>query len=1268
MTMASRWKRSILMLFVCLGATSAFAQTQQKTYNGFYDAKKQGYWVLGINGGWAYQSSDVDIDWRGWGLGLTLGKNLYYSPRAPLSLDLRGRLLYTRSYGLDADRDSGIANNDALNGSRSDGLNYLASPGLGYVYDNHKTDIGELALEGVINFENLRRRHRVDLALYGGIGLDWYQTHIDQLGPNGMYDYASIDSKDDLKSLLDKDYETVADGNKESGQIGFMPALGFELGYWFTPRFAFGIGHKATWAKTDILDGKQWTNDNTPTGNNDLYHYTNLSMKWLIEPHRQRLEPPVITIVFPELTPYTSDEPNVTLRATIKNVGSTADVNSRYNGQAFGAYTFSPSGEVFTSNLNLQPGRNEFVINASNPAGSDQETVVIFYREPERPSVRFTNPPNNGYRTQERDFSVRASTTHIYNANQIDYYVNGERISNFKLDGKGDVLVNTRLQEGNNNLRIVAKNKAGQAEDQTTVYYERALEKPFVDITDPYANPYTTDKDNYAIAATVRNVASSNDIELYVNGRQQSSFSYNNERLTANVNLYEGNNVVRVRATNQDGTAEDETTIVYQFIAGGGNNNTNRAPLVDITSTSTPTSTGRSTVVADIQNVDSKNNILFYVNGQRNYDFTFNAPNFRSEVRLQNGNNTVQIRASNNYGQDQDEATITYNTGGGYNPLPTTPPSYQYQPTVNFTRPSNSYGTSNTPSYTVEASTRYVDSKNNIALNINGRRVYDFNFSSSSGRVSANVGLDNGNNDVYIEVVNNYGRANDRTSIRYNAPAPKNPPSVAITKPSSNISTRSSSERVEATIKNVTSKNDIVFAVNGSRSTDFSFASGKLIANVKLSLGNNNVSVRATNSDGSDEASVNIRYEAIVAPPTTPTVPVPPTVKITSISKPVSTPMNPNSTKSTVLAVTQNVASKSDITFIANGRQSTDFTFEPKSGDFKAIIDLQPGRNTVVIRVKNKDGNAEDTQSVDFATTQQQQPPRVNISSPSNGSSSKTAAIILKATITNVTSKSDVKITHNGKSVGTFTFISGLVNAPISLQEGNNDIIVQATNKDGNDEQRVSVKYGAPVVSQPLPMPTQKPSVAITTPLKGGTTTNTAAFTLKASVKNATKSGVSVTLNGSPVGNFTLSSSGALSAGVTLAEGKNVFVVNANNDGGTANATTDINYTKRTSEGGVSPTGTLNKPQVDITSVSKPVSTPMNPNSTKSTVLAKLTGVQNSGQITFTHNGQKITAFEFVPATGDFKSVIDLQKGKNEVKIDVKVGLFKASDTETVNF
>jgi len=221
----------IAALFLLLGIGNLQAQE-------INNVRQPGYWTLGINGGWAYQQSDVRSQFNGYGVGLTLAKNMAYRPGGHLSLDLR---------------TTAIENNTALNGSGS--LDYReVSNGPGFVYSNYNTRLGELSAEAVIHLNRLRENTNWDVSVYGGIGLDIYNTRINQLNGTETYSdqYLAIEpgasistARSTLKSVLDDSYETLGDEFGGSLKAGIMPSLGVEAYYWLTPRFAAGFGHRA---------------------------------------------------------------------------------------------------------------------------------------------------------------------------------------------------------------------------------------------------------------------------------------------------------------------------------------------------------------------------------------------------------------------------------------------------------------------------------------------------------------------------------------------------------------------------------------------------------------------------------------------------------------------------------------------------------------------------------------------------------------------------------------------------------------------------------------------------------------------------------------------------------------------------------------------------------------------------------------------------------------------------------------------------------------
>ncbi|MFT5168873.1 MAG: hypothetical protein ACI8P3_004118, partial [Saprospiraceae bacterium] len=444
------------------------AGAQVSTYE-----RTPGYYTFGINGGLAYQQADIPTTLEGYGLGMTLAKNLYYQPGALLSFDLRGRLLYSQTKGQDYLRSFGISDNDALNGTLN--LDYTTEGGgPGFVFQNNKTDMVELGLEGVINFNKLREQTNVNLSLFGGIGVDWYNARTDQANREGLYsaDYLAIDPlgstsyvKDQLKTqILDGKYETAVN---ESGKLGFMPSLGVELGYQFTPRFSMGVGHKVTFTKTDLFDGHQWENNGDFTGNDDIHHYTNLHLRWIIDDNSKKLRAPIVDITNPALSPQTTRNPTFDIRASVKNISSAMDIQFTVNGYR---ETFEFKKEDFKSVIRLRPGNNEVVVTATNNAGSDSDIVNIIYQEPiidnepnyAYPTVDITNPPYDDFRTDQELFDLRAEVRNISNRNDIEVTINGQITNNFDFRN-GSLSARADLIEGRNIVRIGARNRDGFA-------------------------------------------------------------------------------------------------------------------------------------------------------------------------------------------------------------------------------------------------------------------------------------------------------------------------------------------------------------------------------------------------------------------------------------------------------------------------------------------------------------------------------------------------------------------------------------------------------------------------------------------------------------------------------------------------------------------------------------------------------------------------------------------------------------------------------------
>ena len=263
----------------------------------------------------------------------------------------------------------------------------------------------------------------------------------------------------------------------------------------------------------------------------------------------------------------------------------------------------------------------------------------------------------------------------------------------------------------------------------------------------------------------------------------------------------------------------------------------------------------------------------------------------------------------------------------------------------------------------MKADLENVNSKNDITMLVNGELFNKFTFTKSTQKLTASITLQIGDNDIRIRAKNAGGSDDDQVKVKYttqinNAIAK---PTVKITKPTAGSTTKTAIATVEATIKNVKSKNDIVFKLNGKVTDKFTLMKSKITATVNLVTGKNTINIIVKNASGSDSDATNITYKK-----DTPVLISTPIVEITSASEPTINPFNPNVGKSTILATVKNITKKDQITFTVDGTKITDFTWSGRSGAFKAIINLKEGDNKVVIKATANGQTATDEVIVKF--------------------------------------------------------------------------------------------------------------------------------------------------------------------------------------------------------------------------------------------------------------------------------------------------------------
>ncbi|MBK7869902.1 MAG: hypothetical protein IPJ74_04035 [Saprospiraceae bacterium] len=1254
---------------------------------------------------------------------------MYYRPGAPLAFDLRGRFLYTRQYGLDALRDFNIDKNLILNGTSL--LDYTTYPvdlqePRGFVYQNHQTTTAELGLEGLITLNQLRERTGVHVGLFGGIGLDWFKATTDQADANGneyFEGYANINEtrsntsiRNELQRLLDGDYETVADGNEDNGSLKFMPSLGLELGLQLSKNFLIYGGHRVTFSGTDALDGQRFADPN-----NDLYHYTNLGLRWTINPAKE--EPiarlPEIEILSPLGSPYTTNSGNGLVVANIRNINSPADVDCIVNNRSV---PFNYRNGRFSIDTPLNPGSNEVTIIAGNEHGQDRETVILVYRdeivnEPrvEAPRVRFTNPSSSSYRTEESDHGIRASIENVNERRDITFTVNGvdrdfifengilrsnialregdnhvqirarntagtdvaevriirevriplpivdiieptgnrvesrfntarvtaqvhnvedksditwtqngRTVWSFDYDAiKGYAIADINLDNGANTLIVTARNRAGEARDEVVIIYQEPLPEPkyppTVSITEPNRSNTSTTQASARIEATITNVSNRNDIGFTVSGTRRTDFTFDTRsgRLSANVNLVFGNNDIVIRAINRDG--EDQQSVAIRRIEDVII--VPKPPTVRINAPANNSETENisTELRASIEHIDNKNQIEVLVNGRNTYDFNFNRGQLTANANLIEGNNTIRVKAMNRDGSDEASVNIRYRK--------------VQLPFVKITTPGNNSETSNTAA-SIRASVENVNSKNQINLVINGRSTSSFSFDQNRREITANVNLSEGNNTIRVEAQNSTGNASDQINVRYRRAMP---PTVSISAPANNSISESTNVNLHARLTNVNNRNEVTVQVNGNLVTNFSLNGNDLSANIALREGNNSITVRVSNADGSDEASVNIRYQPIQKP-------------IVTIVDPASSSFNVSQNNYVVRASVKNVDSKNNVTVQVNGSNYSVFNFDPKTGEVVIrVINLIEGDNSVLVRGSNQGGSAEAKVTLRYYVSK---PPTVSITEPANGSTTESNKASVKAIITNMSSKRSISFKVNGKSIPDFELNGENFSSLVDLQAGVNTITIAAQNEDGRAEASTKVTFTLKNVQL------LAPSVRFVQPSKSGIVVKERSYNIEASTINvSSRNELIMWVNDKEWTEFNYDGrSKKLSSVLNLQPGKNTVRIKAENKGGSDETETFIIF-----EAGAGPI-------ITIESISQPTVNPLRPQVGNSTIIAKLENVSGKENVKVLVNDKEFDDFSFDSSSKQLQATIQLKRGKNTVVIQASNESGTVEETRTIEF
>lgn len=948
------------------------------------------------------------------------------------------------------------------------------------------------------------------------------------------------------------------------------------------------------------------------------------------------VQPPVVNFTNPSYSPFNTSDANFNLNANVLNVANASQLTFKQNGTVNTNFSFN--GTSFSSNVVLIPGQNVFELIGTNTAGQDNASTIIVYNRPapKPPVVTITNPFNSPVTTSNNTASIIATVLNVNGTNQITMLVNGNTFTNFNFNVQtSNLTANLSLQQGSNVVSITGTNNDGTDSKQTIIIYTPAqtVQPPVVDFTLPTTNPFNTTAASQMINANVFNVANKNQINVLVNGRSVSNFTFNANThvLGLNTNLIQGANIITITATNEAGVDSDNQTIIrnepepqYPPVVTFLN------PVNDPLTVYTP----NYNVQAKVEHVAGVQNIDLFINGISSTNFSYSASRqiMTFSTGLVNGANNIQITGTNNYGQDVAFTTIIYKR------QVTTQP-----PVVEITTPGPTSTISTQQNFSLEADVLNVSNANQITLTINGNNVGGFIYNANTHNLNYTGNLIAGLNTVVITATNTAGTDSDNAFINYRPQEVIQPPLVSFLQPGSNGTTVGfPGYQMKAKVLHVNSKAGVLVKLNGQIVNPayytFNATNKEVRYAATLKAGNNIFEVTGTNTAGNHSASAIINYRtSIIELPCSPPNGI------------IHLPVINNKTTETQLlkfkAQVIHVRSSNEISLKVNGSNQP-FSFNSTTKLVNKDIRLNEGNNVIELKLETRCGKKTLTRTIIYKNAEEScDEPIINAILPALNFTTELNTIPFKASFSNIRVSEQISVTVNGK-LYPFSFDNAqhILNTNIELKLGINKIVMTATNQCGSYELVWMVER----------KPCEKPLISVKTDPLNNVTLSTPNLNIVGSITHLDKrESVTVTQNGRAINFVYDHKTESFSTSTVLQPGINLFVISASSACGKTIKSIKVNY---------KPVATIKAPTVKITS---PTTSPTTTEANTYLIKATTTNVSNANQISATINGTNIN-FNFNAITQQITFNQNLVDGNNTILITVVNTAGTDYDTKTI--
>ena len=854
-----------------------------------------------------------------------------------------------------------------------------------------------------------------------------------------------------------------------------------------------------------------------------------------------------------------------------------------------------------------------------------------------KPVVNIINPMHSPYPTHNNTYRVKANVYYVDGRSNITFRHNGMISNNFTYNASSKRFEsNLFLVPGKNTIEVIGKNRAGYDSDSKVIIYEQSVNTippPVVTFTNPSYSPKYVTQSAFTITANVLHVSGPQDITFRVNGVINPSFHYNvsNQLFSSNILLSEGQNTIEIKGVNSAGQDIESVMIIYKEPVQL------RPPVVTFVNPSSNPENSESAlynVQAQVLHVDYAHQIQVLLNGLNVPAFNFNSitNTVTFQASLIEGSNTVTIIATNNDGTDSESTALVYHTINELQP-----------PIVTITMPTENPKTTNNPSAVVYANVINVSGKGDIDLKINSVSTTNFSYNTITKVMTISTSLVEGTNVFSITGSNAVGTDNAGTTIIYDKPNTMLPPVISITKPFTNpYNTVSSNELINATILHVTEASNVAATFNGVNTTDFTFdpLSRKFSFNANLVVGANILEIDAWNNAGSASKSQTIIYTNEAPPCNDPVI---------TITQPVTNPTVITTSKITISGV---ISDDGKPKVLINGNAYSGFKFDSSTGVIGITASgLKEGANSVEIIATNSCGTSKHQLTIIY---EKKDPPclepAIGLLFPNSYSTSvKGNQLKFTAKVANVNDKKMISLVLNG-SEQPFDYSAKLVSTMLSLNYGNNELILTAKNNCGSDQAKFKINAEKVILE-----PTPKPSVEFTDPNTASYVSESPVFTVIAKTKNVNNSSeISMNLEGESVAFSFDATTNTIKVPMDIEPGSHSLAVTVTTENGIAKDEVELIYNEQ--EPCETPVITMDPQFTGQTTVS--------------TETGKITGsIANALAVVVKENGSNYSDFSFDESTGRITiKYTSLKQGINTFNNVAHSPCGKDSEDITLNY